>query len=78
MPAGGFVVQVAALRDADKVSEVQSALKSKGIASFTESVSTKGGAVTRVRIGPFPTREAAEKRRDELSAIGFSGNVVPR
>lgn len=76
--AGGFVVQVAALRDADKVAEVQSALKSKGIASFTESVSTKSGAVTRVRIGPFPTREAAEKRRDELTAIGFSGNVVPR
>ena len=31
-----------------------------------------------VRIGPFPTREVAEKRRDELTAIGFSGNVVPR
>jgi DedD protein len=76
--AGGFVVQVAALRDAGKVSEVQSELKSKGIASFTEAVSTKGGTVTRVRIGPFPTREAAEKRRDELAAIGFSGNVVPR
>jgi cell division septation protein DedD len=31
-----------------------------------------------VRAGPFATREAAEKARAQLKAIGMNGNVTTR
>jgi cell division protein FtsN len=33
--------------------------------------------VTRVRAGPFATREAAEKAQQKLKSAGFEGKVVP-
>ncbi|MGZ5693653.1 MAG: SPOR domain-containing protein [Burkholderiales bacterium] len=41
-------------------------------------VSTKSGAVTRVRAGPYSTREAAEKARARLKKVGLDGKVVPK
>lgn len=73
-----FVVQVAALADADKAAEIQKALAAKGFRSYTEKVKTAGGEVTRVRVGPFPGREAAEKERARMKSLGFDGNVAPR
>ncbi|MBC7945821.1 MAG: SPOR domain-containing protein, partial [Burkholderiales bacterium] len=40
-------------------------------------VETKQGKRTRVRVGPFATREAAEQARGNLKALGFSGIVRP-
>jgi DedD protein len=76
--AGQFVVQIAALADADKASGIQSQLAAKGLKVYTEKVHTAAGEVTRVRVGPFPNREAAEKERARLRGLGFEGNVAPR
>lgn len=73
-----FVVQIAALADADKASGIQQQLTAKGLRAYTEKVTTASGQVTRVRIGPFPSREAAEKERTRLKTLGFEGNVSPR
>jgi DedD protein len=73
----GFVVQVIALADVAKAKQVQAQIAGAGIKAYTEVVKTAKGDVTRVRAGPFPTRAAAEKARDQLKAIGLSGNVVP-
>ena len=73
-----FVVQIAALADVAKVESVQQALAAKGIKSYTEVVKTSTGEVTRVRIGPFASREAAEQERARLKALGYDGNVAPR
>ena len=73
-----FVVQIAALADADKARDIQSALAAKGLKAYTEKIKVVSGEVTRVRIGPFPSREAAEKERTRLKALGFEGNVTPR
>jgi DedD protein len=73
-----FVVQIAALADADKARDIQHELATKGLKAYTEKVKVAGGEVTRVRIGPFPSREAAEKERTRLKALGFEGNVTPR
>jgi DedD protein len=73
-----FVVQVAALADADKAAGIQQQLTAKGLKAYTEKVKTANGEVTRVRIGPFPSREAAEKERTRLKTLGFEGNVSPR
>ena len=77
--AGGqFVVQVIALADADKAQRMQQQIAAAGIKSYTEIVKTVKGDVTRVRAGPFPMREAAEKARDQLKSLGMSGNVTAR
>jgi len=73
-----FAVQIVALADAGKAKEVQAQVAAAGIKSYTEVVKTKKGDVTRVRAGPFTTRSAAEKARDQLKAIGLNGNVVPQ
>ena len=78
-PAGGqFVVQVIALADAEKAQRMQQQIAAAGIRSYTEIVKTVKGDVTRVRAGPFPTREAAEKARDQLKSLGMNGNITTR
>ena len=78
-PAGGqFAVQVIALADAEKAKQMQAKITAAGIKAYTEIVKTAKGDVTRVRAGPFATREAAEKAREQLKAIGMNGNVTTR
>ena len=75
---GHFVVQVAALSDAEKAKQMRQQISAAGIKSYTEVVKTVKGDVTRVRAGPFATREAAEKVQKQLKAIGLEGKVVPK
>ena len=77
-PEGQFVVQVIALADAEKAKQMQTKIIAAGIKAYTEIVKTAKGDVTRVRAGPFATREAAETARAQLKAIGMSGNVTTR
>jgi len=73
-----FVVQIAALADADKARDIQQELATQGLKAYTEKVKTAAGEVTRVRVGPFSSRDAADKERARLHALGFEGNVTPR
>lgn len=60
-------------------STVVAKLKAAKLAYFTERVATAKGTVTRVRAGPFASREAAEKAQKQLKALGFSpGNIASR
>lgn len=76
--AGQFVVQVVALSDAAKAKQIRQQISAAGIKSYTEIVKTAKGDVTRVRAGPFATRAAAEKARDQLKAMGLNGNVAAK
>ena len=73
-PAGGeqFMVQVGAFASAEKVKEIADQLKEARIAYYTESVATTKGSVTRVRLGPFASKEAAEKARERAKALGLN------
>ncbi len=74
---GKFVVQVAALATQDKVDELQAKLRDAGIHSYTQKVSSPGGQRIRVRVGPFGSRDEAEKTRAKLQKIGLGGSLVP-
>ncbi|KAB8041763.1 SPOR domain-containing protein [Janthinobacterium aquaticum] len=74
---GRFVVQVAALATQEKVDELQAKLSSAGIRSYTQKVSSAGGERIRVRVGPFGSREEAEKTRAKLQKLGLGGSLVP-
>ncbi|WP_292934440.1 SPOR domain-containing protein [Noviherbaspirillum sp.] len=75
--SGKFVVQVAALASKDKVDELQSKLKGAGIKSYTQKVATSSGDRTRIRVGPFASKEEAEKVRAKIVKLGLNGTLVP-
>jgi DedD protein len=71
-----YIVPVGAYADP---AGVIAKLKSAKLAYFTEPVATAKGTVTRVRAGPFASREAAEKAHKQLKALGFApGNIASR
>lgn len=75
----GFVVQIAAFASAEKLNELTVRLKAENITYFTETVATTKGKVTRVRAGPFESKEAADKVRERLVKLGLKpGNSIPR
>lgn len=74
-----FVVQLGAFSDSAKAKDQQSRLASNGInKSYTETIKNDNTEVTRVRIGPFSTREAAEEGRKKLKRLGLDGVVMSK
>lgn len=67
-----FVLQVAALSDQAKVEELRTKLKNGGISSFTQKTAS---GITRVRVGPFSSKEEAEKVKAKLSSMGLEGRL---
>jgi DedD protein len=76
--SGVYVIQVAALADAARVKQLQKQMSAAGLKNYTESISTKTGEITRVRAGPYATREAAETARSQLKKAGLDGQVVAK
>ena len=73
----GFAVQVGAFRDESKLAQVRDKLAAAGVVHYTERIESKGGPMTRLRAGPFPTREAAEAGLAKLKRASLDGKVVP-
>ncbi|MFZ1908013.1 MAG: SPOR domain-containing protein, partial [Burkholderiales bacterium] len=74
-----YVVPVAALADLERVKELTSRLAAAKLPYYTERVATEKGRVTRVRAGPFASREAAEKAYAKLKGLGLKpGNVTTK
>ena len=73
-----WVVQLGAYKEAGNVKLLLSKLKEMGVAAYTEKFDSPQGPRTRVRAGPFPTREAAEKARAKAKIIGVDGPVAPK
>lgn len=77
--AGGerHVVQVGAFTDPAKVREVRRKLEQAGLSTFTQSVDGKDGkSTTRVRVGPFSSREEAEKAAAKARKLELSAAVL--
>ena len=67
-----FVVQLAALSDASKAEALKERAAKTGLPAFTDKV----GKLTRVRVGPFPTRAAAVAAAVKLAEHKMAGQVV--
>jgi DedD protein len=74
--SGEFVIMIGAFASEDNVRNLKSKLAEKNIRSYSEPLQTPGGAKTRVRAGPFPSREAAEKALEKMKQIGVSGVIA--
>ena len=73
----GYSVQLAAFSDDKGANALASRLKRTGYPAYTEPLKTTRGTLWRVRVGPYPTRDAANGVRDKLKAEGQSGIVAP-
>jgi DedD protein len=72
VPKSGWAVQVGAFANADTARNLQAKLSKQGYHAYTE----KTGSVMRVRVGSYPTLEAAEKVKSKLEVQGMASNVV--
>ena len=75
-PHDGFAVQLAAFADDKGANALAGRLKKSGYAAYTEPLKTSKGTLWRVRVGPYPSREAAVAARDKLKTEGQSGIVA--
>lgn len=76
LAGGGFMVPVGAFANPEPVT---ARLKGAKLPYYTEQVPTTKGTVTRVRAGPFASKEAAEKAHQQLKGLGLKpGNVASR
>ena len=76
--AGGDQFTVSAGAYAEPAAVIEK-LKAAKIPYYTEPVAVKGGSLTRVRAGPFASRDSAEKVVKQLKDLGLKpGNVAPK
>ena len=73
----GYAVQLAAFSDDKGANALAHRLKSAGYSAYTEPLKTSKGTLWRVRVGPYPSRQAAIAARDRLKREGHSGIVAP-
>jgi DedD protein len=73
---GKFAVQAAATSSEAAARELSERLKKAGLSPYTEGVQTAEGMRYRVRVGPYATREEAERVRARLKSLGISANIV--
>jgi len=76
--AEAWEVQLGAYREPGRVKLLVGKLKELGIPTYTEKVDTPNGPRTRVRAGPYPTQEAAEKARERVKIVGVDGPVAKK
>lgn len=72
------VVLIGAFADPGNVHNLQKKLGELGLKVYTEPLDSPQGKKTRVRAGPFPNRQAAEKAVARMKAIGVGGVVAPK
>lgn len=69
-----WVVQIGTYKNTGNVAVLLGKFKEVGVPSYTEKVESG----TRVRVGPFPSREAAEKAQAKIRRIGVDGPVAQK
>jgi len=74
--AGRFVVQVGAYTDAAALQEARQKVEKLGLKTYTQVIETDAGKRTRVRVGPFATRDEAATASRTLKAVGLPANIL--
>jgi DedD protein len=73
---GRFVVQVGAFADAAVAREARANVEKLGLRTYTQVVETDNGKRIRVRLGPFSSRDDAEKAAATVKAAGLPAAVL--
>jgi len=70
------VVQVGAYADLAKAKEARAKLESAGFKTYTQEVDTKDGKRIRVRVGPFASKEEADKTAEKIRKLNLQTSVL--
>ncbi len=74
---GGWVIQVASLRDMEKADTVRDKFKARGYPAYTQQAIVEGrGKWSRVRIGPYRDREQASRDLARLQQAGVDAILL--
>ncbi|HMO49162.1 MAG TPA: SPOR domain-containing protein [Rubrivivax sp.] len=71
-----FVVQAGAYTEAGALREARQKVEKLGLKTYTQVIDTDSGSRTRVRVGPFETREEAEKAAARIKSAGLAANIL--
>ncbi|TAJ22441.1 MAG: SPOR domain-containing protein [Rugosibacter sp.] len=73
-----WVVQLGAYKETGNVKQLLAKMKELRLPAYTEKLSNDQGVRTRVRVGPFASREAADKAEAKIKKIGVTGKVTAK
>lgn len=73
---GRFVVQVGAFADNNAARETRLKVEKLGLKTYTQVVDTDAGKRTRVRVGPFASRDDAAKAAERVKAAGLPAALL--
>ncbi|MCY7387855.1 MAG: SPOR domain-containing protein [Burkholderiales bacterium] len=76
-PKKGFAVQLGVIADVDNAKLTIAKMKDAKLPVYSESIPIKSGAATRVRIGPFASREKADAALVQIKLAGSDGKIIP-
>lgn len=74
--AGRFVVQVGAFADASAARETRLKVEKLGLKTYTQVAATANGNRIRVRVGPFASRDEADKALAKAKSAGLTAVVL--
>ena len=74
--AGRFVVQVGAYTDAATLRDARARVEKLDLKTYTQVVNSEAGARTRVRLGPFATRDEADAAAAKVKRAGLPAAIV--
>ncbi len=73
---GRFVIQLGAFTDEAKIRALRAKVERMGLKTYTQQVGQADARRTRVRIGPFSSRQEAEQTVSKLKAQGLTAAVL--
>ena len=75
--SGNFVLQVAAYTTESDARSRRDQLSAAGVTNaYVENAVANGKTAYRLRVGPFPTREAAEAAQARLRQLGYNNGLI--
>jgi DedD protein len=74
--AGRYVVQVGAFSDTAAARETRQKVEKLGLKTYTQVAETSQGSRIRVRVGPFTSREEADRAQARIKAAGTQAVVL--
>jgi DedD protein len=74
--SGNHILQLGAFAQPAGARAIEDRAAAMGLRAWRETVETPQGERIRVRVGPFPSRAAAEEVRSRLKAAGMDATLV--
>ena len=70
------MVQAGAYSEAAALREARQKVEKLGLKTYTQVIESDNGKRTRVRIGPFTTRQEAQAAADKVKAAGLQASIL--